>query len=105
MFKQLFISLTVVISSPALSSEFGDPEQGKIKSPSCVYCHGSNGVSSNSSYPNLAGQDPLYLFNTMKGYQRGERQGAFAEMMKSQLRQLNDQDLKDIAAFYSNQSN
>lgn len=37
----------------------------------------------------------------MKAYQNGERLGDYAEMMRAQLSKLNDQDLKDIAAFYS----
>jgi cytochrome c553 len=39
----------------------------------------------------------------MKDYQNGNRQGALAEMMKAQLSRLNDQDLKDIAAYFSSQ--
>ncbi|MGF1806922.1 cytochrome c, partial [Aliivibrio sifiae] len=46
-----------------------------------------------------------YLYSSMKAYQNGERTGPLALMMKAQLQRLNDQDLKDIAAFYANASN
>ncbi len=97
----LFTSL--IVSSTVYANPFGDAEKGKIKAPSCVYCHGSNGISSNGTYPNLAGQNPDYLYNSMKAYQDGLRTGSLAEMMKAQLRMLNDEDLRDVAAFFAQQ--
>ncbi|WP_420855592.1 c-type cytochrome [Vibrio maerlii] len=79
----------------------GNPELGKVKAPSCIYCHNPNGRPSQTDYPNINGQDALYLFNAMKAYQQGLRSGAYADMMAAQLRHLNDEDLKDIAAFYA----
>ncbi|WKY60583.1 cytochrome c [Vibrio sp. SNU_ST1] len=97
-------ALLLLTLSPSLhASNFGDPELGKMKSPSCIFCHNPTGETSNTAYPKLSGQDSTYLYNTMKAYQNGDRQGAYAEMMQTQLSKLNDQDLKDIAAFYSSQ--
>ncbi|NOH80327.1 cytochrome c [Vibrio sp. RE86] len=81
-------------------TSFGDPELGKVKSPSCIFCHGTDGIAPNPSYPNINGQNEQYLFQSMKDYQEGKRQGALAEMMKAQLSRLNDQDLRDIAAYF-----
>ncbi|CAM2866760.1 cytochrome c553 [Vibrio fluvialis] len=39
----------------------------------------------------------------MKAYQNGERSGPLAQMMQAQLQKLNDEDLRDIAAFYASQ--
>ncbi|MEZ8042330.1 cytochrome c [Vibrio sp. 10N.222.54.F12] len=97
-------TLLLLTLSPSLhASNFGDPELGKMKSPSCIFCHNPTGETSNTAYPKLSGQDSTYLYNTMKAYQNGDRQGAYAEMMQTQLSKLNDQDLKDIAAFYTSQ--
>ncbi|MEZ8168586.1 cytochrome c [Vibrio tasmaniensis 1F-187] len=97
-------TLLLLALSPSLhASNFGDPELGKMKSPSCIFCHNPTGETSNTAYPKLSGQDSTYLYNTMKAYQNGDRQGAYAEMMQTQLSKLNDQDLKDIAAFYASQ--
>ena len=96
-----FALILVAFSSSLYASDDGDPELGKVKSPSCVFCHNPTSPSADNSYPKLSGQDPTYLFNTMKAYQNGERHGDYADMMRAQLSKLNDQDLKDIAAFYT----
>ncbi|MEC7309787.1 cytochrome c [Vibrio gigantis] len=97
-------ALILLTLSPSLyAADFGNSALGKMKSPSCVFCHNPTSPSTNSTYPNLSGQDPLYLFNAMKAYQNGDRQGDYADMMRAQLSKLNDQDLKDITAFYSSQ--
>ncbi|WP_162922448.1 cytochrome c [Aliivibrio sp. EL58] len=83
----------------------GDAKLGKLKAPSCIFCHGETGKAIDSSYPNLDMQNEMYLYNSMKSYQNDERKGPLAQMMKAQLQRLNDQDLKDIAAFYANASN
>lgn len=95
----------ILCSSNVYAEMQGDPEKGKMKSPSCVYCHGITGEAVNSSYPNLHTQNARYLFLSMKAYQNGERTGPLAQMMAAQLQRLNDQDLKDIAAFYAKPSN
>ncbi|WP_373455292.1 c-type cytochrome [Vibrio splendidus] len=51
--------------------------------------------------PNFRVKIQLTSINTMKAYQSGDRQGDYAEMMRAQLSKLDDQDLRDIAAFYS----
>ncbi|MFA0113793.1 cytochrome c [Vibrio sp. 10N.261.46.E11] len=97
-------TLLLLTLSPSLhASNFGDPELGKMKSPSCIFCHNPTGEISSTAYPKLSGQDSTYLYNTMKAYQNGDRQGDYAEMMQTQLSKLSDQDLKDIAAFYTSQ--
>ncbi|PTO64261.1 c-type cytochrome [Vibrio splendidus] len=100
-----FFALLLLTLSPSLhASDFGDPELGKMKSPSCVFCHSPTGETSNTDYPKLSGQDSTYLYNTMKAYQSGDKQGDYAEMMRAQLSKLDAQDLRDIAAFYSSQN-
>ncbi len=104
--KKLSIALTIFSALFSLSSnatEFGNAELGKVKAPSCVFCHGATGEAVNPSYPNLKNQNAQYLYQSMKDYQLGNRTGALAEMMQAQLSKLNDQDLRDIAAFYSSQ--
>ncbi|MDV6250085.1 cytochrome c [Vibrio sp. EA2] len=103
MLKYLLSIFVIFSSATTMANPSGDAAKGKIKSPSCVYCHGATGISLNEAYPNLAGQDAQYLFNAMKSYQNGDRQGPLAEMMASQLKMLNDEDLRDVAAFYSEQ--
>lgn len=95
--------LALLLIPNAFANSFGDPELGKVKSPSCVFCHGPTGIAVNPSYPNLNGQNAQYLFQSMQDYKNGNRKGPLAEMMQAQLSRLNEQDLKDIAAYYSEQ--
>lgn len=76
----------------------GDAAAGKEKSSACVGCHGMNGKSSNPQYPNLAGQKGPYLEKAIKAYKTGERKDA---MMSTFASALSDQDIADLAAFYS----
>lgn len=99
----LFLLVYLGTTNHVLANDFGDPDLGKIKSPSCVFCHGANGQAVNPSYPNLNGQNAPYLFQSMREYKQGNRSGPLAEMMQAQLSRLNEQDLKDIAAFYAAQ--
>ncbi len=100
--RYFFTLLLCVLALPTFAQ--GNPEQGKIKSPSCVFCHGKNGHAVDAQYPNLAGQNAEYLYRAMKAYQQGQRESQFSKMMQAQLSKLSDQDLKDVAAFYANQS-
>ncbi len=74
---------------------------GKAKAAVCASCHGSNGMTTIPGYPNLAGQNEQYLVTAMKAYKSGERTGATATIMKLQMQVLNEQDIKDLAAYYS----
>lgn len=99
--------LALVFLIPSLSfanDNFGDPQLGKIKAPSCIFCHGVDGTASNPTYPHIKGQNAQYLFQSMKDYQDGKRKGPLAQMMKAQLSRLSDQDLRDISAYFSSQN-
>ncbi|MFT6926637.1 MAG: cytochrome c553 [Psychromonas sp.] len=102
--KKIFIFFSLI--SLATFNVLGEPYQGNaslgpLKTPSCGFCHGMDGIATMPSYPNLRGQNEQYLFSSMKAYQNGNRKGDFAEMMRTQLSALNNQDLADIAAFYA----
>ncbi|WP_394166169.1 c-type cytochrome [Photobacterium piscicola] len=95
------ILLISTIGTNAYAMPKGDASKGEIKTPSCRFCHGSNGIAPQPSYPNLAGQQPQYLYDAMQAYTNDMRIGPMATMMKGQLQNLNTQDLADIAAYYS----
>ncbi|NAW56211.1 MULTISPECIES: c-type cytochrome [unclassified Vibrio] len=101
------MNFTAVLYSLVLTSTLahagGDPQLGQLKAPSCVFCHGQNGIADNPAYPHLQGQNEQYLYQAMKAYQDGQRIGPMAQMMRDQLRQLNDEDLRDVAAFFAAQ--
>ena len=83
--------------APRGAAPFGDAASGEPLTAVCGGCHGSHGVSLDSSTPSLAGQDPRYLVGAIKAY-RTTRQ---RESMRAYVRGLSERDIESVAAFYS----
>jgi cytochrome c553 len=79
----------------------GDAQAGKEKSATCAACHGADGTAKIESYPHLAGQNEQYLINALKAYKNKQRQGGQAAIMQGMAANLSDQDIQDLAAYYS----
>ena len=79
----------------------GDAGAGKAKAAACAGCHGADGNSAVGSFPKLAGQNVKYLLKQMNDIKSGARPVA---VMAGQLDSKSDQDLQDIAAYFSSQS-
>ena len=77
---------------------FGDPVKGEPLTAVCGSCHGARGISQDPLIPNLAGQEPVYLVEAMRAYRSHERSHEDMVTDKS------DQEIEDIAAFYSVQT-
>lgn len=103
MFYPIIFLMTALFLSPiSYAQQYqGDASLGKLKVPSCGFCHGNDGIATNESYPNLAGQKQAYLMQSMLDYQAKQRTGPMAAMMTQQLSRLSNEDLADIAAFYA----
>lgn len=87
-------------ASTALAA--GDPAAGKAKSATCAGCHGMDGNSANPEWPKLAGQHAGYLEKQLHDFKAGtERNNA---MMAPMVAPLSEQDMADLAAFYSEQT-
>ena len=97
----ILAALLIVATNATADSIKWNPKLGKIKAPSCQFCHGIDGTGVNADYPNLNHQHAESLFDAMKAYQDGERKGSLADIMKQQLSKFNNQDLADIAAYYA----
>ncbi len=79
----------------------GDLAAGKAKAAVCKACHGGGGQAELPGYPKLAGQNEQYLISSMNAYKNGERTGTLAAVMKLQAQVLNQQDIANLAAYYS----
>ena len=77
----------------------GDAAAGKTMSVACGACHGADG-NSTAPFPKLAGQGEKYLLKQMQDVRDGARN---VPTMAGQLDGKSDQDLADIAAYYSAQ--
>jgi cytochrome c553 len=97
------LALSVVFSSLALSSPAlgeGSAEEGQAKATPCIACHGVDGNSANPEWPNLAGQSAPYIVRQLKAFKAGERQNP---LMSPMATPLSDDDIEDLAAYYSQQ--
>jgi len=79
----------------------GDANVGKRKAVICANCHGPNGITVINDYPNLKGQNELYLIQALKSYRAKERNRGLGMAMTLSAMMLSDQDIKDLAAYYS----
>jgi cytochrome c553 len=82
-------------------SALADAMRGAQLSASCAHCHGTDGNSSASAYPNLAGQTKEYVYRQIKAFKEGQRTDP---QMSPMVGILSEQDMHDLAEFYNQQS-
>jgi cytochrome c553 len=74
---------------------------GEAKAAVCTACHGVNGNSVNPEWPNLAGQGSAYIKEQLKLFRAGHRNNL---VMYPLAVALTDDDIRDLAAYYSRQT-
>jgi len=99
--RALFAVALLGAMSMAMGATQGDRSAGATKSRPCAACHGADGNKTiDGQYPRIAGQYADYLLRSMQEYKNGRRDNA---IMAGFVKELNTQDLADLAAFYSTQ--
>ena len=99
----LLLTLGVTgVAQAAGTALVGDAAAGQAKTVVCGACHGPDGNSMAPNFPKLAGQGDKYLLKQLHEIKDGKRQ---VLEMTGLLTNLSDQDLADIAAYYSSQKN
>ena len=85
----------------------GNVENGKAKSVTCGACHGIDGNSAISMNPKLAGQHAKYLVKQLTEFklasQTGGKEGRNNAVMNGMSAMLSEQDILDLAAYFSSQ--
>ncbi len=66
----------------------------------CAVCHGYRGNSTNPEFPNLAGQDAIYLAAQLENFKSGVREN---QLMRGMASALSSTDVRDVAAFFAHQ--
>lgn len=97
------VSLSVVVAvSGGIVQAAGDVDAGKAKAASCAGCHGINGNSPNTAWPNLAGQHQPYLEKQIMDFRSGERKDP---MMTATAKGIaTPEDIANISAYFSAQA-
>jgi cytochrome c553 len=97
--SSLFAVLSIALALP-LGLQAGDPARGQELSQACAACHGADGNSVNPEWPKLAGQHAEYIHKQLMDYKSGRRENA---LMAGQVVNLDEQDMRDLGAFYARQ--
>lgn len=91
--------MTLVVSTSVMAA--GNASAGKSKAMMCAACHGADGNSPSDMFPKLAGQGEAYLVKQLIEFKSGVRSNAIMAPMAAGL---SEQDMADVAAYYSSQT-
>ncbi|HSJ47425.1 MAG TPA: cytochrome c [Gammaproteobacteria bacterium] len=97
--RMVVLGLSLSLGGTALAA--GDPVAGKAKATTCLGCHGVPGYTNaypTYRVPKLGGQHAQYLVAAMQAYKNGQRGH---DTMHAQISSLSEQDMENIAAWFS----
>ncbi len=103
--NKLLVSLLLTLgvtggANAAGATVAGDAAAGQAKTAVCGACHNPDGNSLAPNFPKLAGQGERYLTKQLHDIKDGKRT---VLEMTGMLTNFTDQDLADIAAYFSSQ--
>ena len=90
------IMVAALLLCAAAAQAAGDPDAGQRKARTCAGCHGLDG---RGRIP-LADKTAGYLEEQLRAYRNRTRSD---ETMNAIAKQLDDQDIADLAAYYASQ--
>ena len=105
--KKLSLLICLFFGVSGVSLAQGNAEEGQKKSVACGACHGADGNSVIDMNPKLAGQHAGYLVKQLKEFKlassTGGQEGRNNAVMNGMAAPLSEQDMLDIAAYFSSQ--
>jgi len=100
----IIASITILVAASSLSirvANAADAQKGEKLSQTCLGCHGAPGLRNPGpvyAIPMVGGQHAEYIVSALKAYKDKTRSH---KTMQAQAANLSDQDMADIAAFFS----
>ena len=95
------VTFTASMSAQAQDAK-GDAAAGKSKIAMCIGCHGIAGYQASFpeiyKVPKISGQGAQYIVSALNAYKKGDRKHP---TMRGVAESLSDQDMADLAAYYS----
>jgi len=104
--KKLFalLALAGVANAAAAADVAGNAKAAENKVAMCIGCHGIPGYKATFpevyQVPMLGGQSAKYIEAALQAYKKGDRKNP---SMRGIAASLSDQDIADLAAYYSQQ--
>lgn len=99
-----FLALAGIANVAAAADVVGNPKAAENKVAMCIGCHGIPGYKATFpevySVPMIGGQSAKYIESALNAYKKGERNNP---SMRGIAASLSDQDIADVAAYYSQQ--
>ena len=92
------LAVAALLVAAANRAAAQDTAAGRQKALQCQGCHGLDGRAKIPGAPHIGGQVKEYLAKSMRDYKSGARKD---EVMGVVVRQLSDQDIEDLAAYYA----
>lgn len=99
----LVMTIGIALSAAPLAQAAGSAEAGATKAQVCQACHGPNGNSANPQWPSLAGQNVAYIEAQLRQFHAKTRVDS-SGLMPPQAAALSEQDIEDLAAYFSLQT-
>lgn len=96
--KALTLSIAIGCMALPLPAFASDLDAGRKKARQCSTCHGIDGIAKIPIAPHLAGESQVYLETQLKAFRNGKRAH---EMMTVVAKTLSDEDITDLAKWYS----
>ena len=99
----IFAFAVSFVTVTALAQDIkGDAKAGESKNAMCIGCHGIKGYQASFpevyKVPMISGQSAKYIVSSLNAYKKGERKHP---SMRGIAETLSDQDMADLAAYYS----
>jgi cytochrome c553 len=88
----------LMLAGPLAAEVVGDREAGRKLSGQCRTCHGADGYAVIPIAPHIGGEPASYLAAQLTAFRDGKREH---EMMTIVAANLTDQQIADLAAWYS----
>ncbi|MCK9531181.1 MAG: cytochrome c4 [Gammaproteobacteria bacterium] len=98
--KRLLAVFVLIANGDIAHAETAFYKAGQAKSAVCAGCHGPDGNSMMPMFPKIAELDAGYISRQLQAFREGQRQDP---VMAPMAAALSDEDIRDIAAFFSAQ--
>ena len=101
----LAATLGLSLNAAAQDAKAGDAKAGEKKAAMCIGCHGIPDYKASFPevyrVPMIAGQNAKYIVSALTQYKKGDRKHP---SMRGIAQSLSEQDMADLAAFYSTEA-